>query len=56
MATTDFKIIIHYPTEENQEEFDRRSAQAVAKVLVDSLPSEKIDELIETYNNLSNEK
>lgn len=41
------KITVHYPTPENQEEFDRRAARAVAKVLCDMYPPQVIDEVIE---------
>lgn len=42
-----FKVTINYPMPENQEKFDRRAARAVAKILVETLPLETIDEIIE---------
>lgn len=44
-----FNVTVIYPAPENKEEFERRAARAVAKVLVDSLPPEQIDELIALY-------
>ncbi|KEH91640.1 hypothetical protein Z962_p0014 (plasmid) [Clostridium botulinum C/D str. BKT12695] len=42
-----FKVTINYPTEENKEEYERRKARAVAKVLIDTLPPQVIDKLVE---------
>ncbi len=44
-----FKVTVHYPTKENQEEYDNRAARAVAKILYNSLPLDTIDEMIELY-------
>lgn len=41
------RVTVHYPTEENKEEFDRRAARAVAKVLCEKYPLETIDKVIE---------
>jgi len=42
-----FKVTINHPTPENMEAYEHRKAKAVAKVLIDILPPETIDELIE---------
>ncbi|BDR81061.1 4-alpha-glucanotransferase [Clostridium tetani] len=44
-----FDIKINYPTEENKDAFEKRVGKAVAKVLIETLPPQKIDELIEKY-------
>ncbi|NFL55593.1 4-alpha-glucanotransferase [Clostridium sporogenes] len=44
-----FDIKINYPTPENQKAYEERVGRAVAKVLIETLPPEKIDELIEKY-------
>lgn len=41
------RVTVHYPTKENKEEFDRRAARAVAKVLCEKYPLETIDKVIE---------
>ncbi|GAA0788015.1 hypothetical protein [Hathewaya limosa] len=40
------KVIINYPTPENQEEYERRTAEAVAKILCECYPLDVIDQLI----------
>jgi hypothetical protein len=47
-----FTVKTNYPTIENQSEFEKRAAKAVARVIFDTLPPEKIDELIEAYRKL----
>lgn len=42
-------VTVHYPTPENQEEFDRRAARAVAKVLCEKYPPEVINQIIDYY-------
>ena len=42
-------VTVHYPTPENQAEFDRRATRAVAKVLCEMYPSEVIDQIIDYY-------
>lgn len=54
-AHNKFNVKVHYPTPENKDEFDKRAAKAVAKVLYEVLPYEKIDELIEAYNKSLND-
>ena len=49
-----FNVRVHYPTPENKDEFDKRAAKAVAKVLYEVLPYEKIDELIAAYKKSLN--
>ncbi|MGO5074310.1 4-alpha-glucanotransferase [Clostridium sporogenes] len=44
-----FDITINYPTPEKQKAYEERVGRAVAKVLIETLPPEKIDELIEKY-------
>ena len=39
-------VTVHYPTPENEEEYDRRAAKAVARALCNTLPPEVIDELL----------
>lgn len=39
-------VTVHYPIKENQAEFDRRAARAVAKVLCKKYPPEVIEEII----------
>lgn len=45
------KVTVHYPLQENKEEFDRRAARATAKVLCQMYPPEVIDEIIERLKN-----
>lgn len=45
----EFTVTVNYPSKENEEEFERRAARAVARVLYTSLPTDTIDELIELY-------
>lgn len=40
------KVIVNYPTPENQEEYERRAAEAVAKILYECYPPDVIDQLI----------
>ncbi|KIN81880.1 hypothetical protein [Clostridium botulinum] len=44
-----FDITINYPTPENQKAYEERVGRAVAKVLIETLPPEQIDELIKVY-------
>lgn len=39
-------VTVHYPSKENEEEFQRRAANAVAKVLFQIYPSDVINKLI----------
>lgn len=41
------KVTVHYPLPENKDEFDKRAARAVAKVLCEMYPPEVIDKIIE---------
>lgn len=41
---------VHYPSDENKEEFEIRFAKACAQILIDKYPPEVIDELIETLS------
>ncbi|WP_192859244.1 hypothetical protein [Clostridium botulinum] len=41
------KVTVHYPTDENKEEFQRRAARAFAEVLCEKYPLEVIDKIIE---------
>jgi hypothetical protein len=43
------RIHINYPTQENEEEYENRAAQAMAKILYDTLPPEIVDELIRKH-------
>jgi hypothetical protein len=43
------RIHINYPTQENEEEYENRAAQAMAKILYDTLPPEVVDELISKH-------
>jgi ribosomal protein L12E/L44/L45/RPP1/RPP2 len=47
-----FNITVNLPSEENRAEYDLRVAKAVAKTLVEILPSKNIDELIETFKKM----
>ena len=40
-------VIVHFPTEENEEEFQRRAAKATAEVLCKKYPLQMIDKIIE---------
>ncbi|MCS4467595.1 4-alpha-glucanotransferase [Clostridium botulinum] len=44
-----FNITINYPTPENEKAYEERVAKAVAKVLMDTLSIEQIDEVIREY-------
>lgn len=44
-----FSVIVNYPLPENEEEYEKKIAKAVAKILSEIIPPEKIDELIEMY-------
>ncbi|MBU5269434.1 hypothetical protein [Clostridium cochlearium] len=44
-------VVVHYPTPENQEEFDKKAARAVAKVLFNMYPIEVIEQIIEEYKD-----
>lgn len=47
MATSKIrKVTVHYPTPENEEEFQRRAAQAFAKVLIKEFSPEVISECL----------
>lgn len=48
----EFKITVNLPVDENRAEYDLRVAKAVAKTLLEILPSKNIDELIETYKDI----
>lgn len=50
------KVIINYPTPENQEEYERRAAEAVAKILCESYSSDVIDQLIISLRQSKNNK
>lgn len=41
------KVTIHYPADENKEEFQRRAARSLAEVLCEKYPLEVIDKIIE---------
>lgn len=41
------RVIVHYPSKENEEEFQRRAAMAVAKVLFQMYPENIIDKIID---------
>lgn len=38
---------VHYPIDENKEEFERRFAKACAQILIDKYPPDVIDQVIE---------
>lgn len=44
-----FHIRINYPPPEHMKAYEERVGKAVAKVLMETLPPEKIDELIREY-------
>lgn len=49
MATSKIrKVTVHYPTKENEEEFQRRAAQAFAKVLIKEYSPEVVKEFLKT--------
>lgn len=50
------KVIINYPTPENQEEYERRAAEAVAKILCECYPPDVIDQLIVSLRQSKNVK
>ncbi|WP_163255891.1 hypothetical protein [Clostridium sporogenes] len=41
------KVTVHYPTDENKKDFQRRSARSLAEVLCEKYPLEVIDKIIE---------
>lgn len=45
----EFDVTINYPAPENQKAYEERVGKAVAKVLIDTLSIEQIDELIREY-------
>ena len=51
-----FNVNINYPTEENKLEFDIRAGKAVAKILMEILTPEKIDELLIAYKKEDKQK
>lgn len=44
-----FNVTVKLPTEENRGEYDLRVAKAVAKSLMEILPTKSIEKLIEVY-------
>lgn len=44
-----FNVTVNQPAEENKSEYDLRVGKSVAKILIETLPPENIDELTETY-------
>lgn len=54
-ARPKFNITIHYPLPENQEAFEERVAEAVARVIVETVPPEIVDEMIELYKKKKEE-
>lgn len=42
------KVTVHYPTKENEEEFQKRAARAAAKVLFEMYPQPIIDKIIDS--------
>ncbi|WP_443659017.1 hypothetical protein [Clostridium algidicarnis] len=46
------KVTVHYPTKENEEEFQRRAAKSVAQVLFEMYPLYVIDKIIDNLENV----
>ncbi|AJE11011.1 hypothetical protein [Clostridium botulinum] len=44
-----FNIRINYPPPEHMKAYEERVGKAVAKVLIETLPPEQIEELIKVY-------
>lgn len=42
----DIKVTVHYPTPENEEEYDRRAAEVYAEIISRHLSNEEIKKLI----------
>lgn len=55
VARPNFDITINYPLPENQASFEERVGKAVAKVIVETVPPEQIDELINLYKEKKKE-
>lgn len=43
---------MHYPTKENEEEFQKRAAKSVAQVLFEMYPLYVIDKIIDDLENV----
>ncbi|AEB75977.1 hypothetical protein [Clostridium botulinum] len=45
-----FKVKVNYPAPENYSEYQRRKANVVAKILIDTLPPDIIEKIITKLN------
>jgi len=46
------KVTVHYPTKENEEEFQKRAVKSVAQVLFEMYPLYVIDKIIDNLENV----
>ena len=54
--TYEFNITVMLPAEENRAEYDLRVGRAVAETLMEILPPKSIDELIQKYREMKDDR